>query len=355
MRRCARVGLAWGLLLVLAAPVWAQLTDADIAALQAQGEREGWGFTVSKNPATEYSLKELCGFVIPENWAKGGEIRSLHAQADPAGPLGLARTRHAAARPKSGELRELLGVRHARAAQVQHRDPGRERRRSIRAVAGQLQQRRLGLRRRVVGTRLPPVEDRSLRRHGHPPESAFPYVAYDAPCNCPYPHDYLIQDWAFIGNEYSVPPTANIKQAILDHGPVSAAIYVNSAFQGYSGGIFGLNGSGCSNSECNHAPVLVGWDDNGGTNGYWIMRTPWAPAGARAGTCASPTAAPMSATPPATSSTRVWAGSPSRRKSGLNAEGQQGGPFTPGSVVYTIENTSGIPVNYNVTHARRPG
>jgi hypothetical protein len=36
---------------------------------------------------------------------------------------------------------------------------------------------------------------------------------------------------------------------------------------------------------------------------------------------------------------------------GLNANGPAGGPFTPNSIVYTLENTSGVPVNYNVTHA----
>ena len=102
-------------------------------------------------------------------------------------------------------------------------------------------------------------------------ESDFPYVASDAPCNCPYPHEYLIDDWAFIGSEYGIPSVDSIKQAIMDYGPVSAAVYVNSAFQAYSGGIF----DGCSSGQVNHAVVLVGWDDNQGSNGVWFLRNSW--------------------------------------------------------------------------------
>jgi hypothetical protein len=40
-------------LLAGTATAWAQLTEADIVALRAQGEQEGWTFTVGKNPATE--------------------------------------------------------------------------------------------------------------------------------------------------------------------------------------------------------------------------------------------------------------------------------------------------------------
>ncbi|MCK4341866.1 MAG: hypothetical protein KAY37_09115 [Phycisphaerae bacterium] len=35
----------------------------------------------------------------------------------------------------------------------------------------------------------------------------------------------------------------------------------------------------------------------------------------------------------------------------LNAEGDAGGPFTPDSIIYTLENASEIGINYNVTHS----
>ena len=56
------------ILLMTAMPVYGQLSDADISALQQQAIDEGWTFTVSKNPATDRLLSELCGIVEPANW-----------------------------------------------------------------------------------------------------------------------------------------------------------------------------------------------------------------------------------------------------------------------------------------------
>jgi len=103
-------------------------------------------------------------------------------------------------------------------------------------------------------------------------EADFPYVAWETPCNGPYPHPYRIASWAFVGGELSVPPVEAIKQAIYDHGPVAAAVCVGSAFQSYSGGIFETNET--CNFDVNHAIVLVGWDDN---QGVWILRNSWGP------------------------------------------------------------------------------
>ena len=55
-------------------------------------------------------------------------------------------------------------------------------------------------------------------------ETAFPYVADDVPCGCPYTHSYLIDDWAYVGDAGSIPPVEAIKQAMLDHGPVAVGV-----------------------------------------------------------------------------------------------------------------------------------
>jgi predicted secreted protein len=102
-------------------------------------------------------------------------------------------------------------------------------------------------------------------------ESEFPYTATDAPCGGPYTHHQPIADWVYIGNSSSVPSTDAIKQAILDHGPVSAAVCVNSAFQSYTDGVFNPLGW-CF--TINHAIVLTGWDDS---LGAWRLRNSWGP------------------------------------------------------------------------------
>jgi len=99
-------------------------------------------------------------------------------------------------------------------------------------------------------------------------EAAFPYVAWDAPCSGPYSHPYQIDSWHFVGSQSGVPSVEAIKQAIYDHGPVSVAVCVNSAFQGYPGGVF--TGPECT--SVNHAVVLVGWKDS---DGAWILRNSW--------------------------------------------------------------------------------
>lgn len=107
-------------------------------------------------------------------------------------------------------------------------------------------------------------------------EADFPYVAWEAPCNPPHTHHEKIESWAYIGNEGGVPPVEAIKQAIYNYGPVSAAVCVGSAFQNYTGGVFETSET-CSPYAVNHAVVLVGWDDNQGTNGVWILRNSWGP------------------------------------------------------------------------------
>jgi hypothetical protein len=104
-------------------------------------------------------------------------------------------------------------------------------------------------------------------------ESNFPYTAADDPCNPPHAHHEKIDSWAFVGSEYGIPSVGAIKRAIYDHGPVSVAVCVGSAFQLYSGGVFETQ-EYCW-SLVNHAVVLVGWDDTQGTNGVWILRNSW--------------------------------------------------------------------------------
>jgi inhibitor of cysteine peptidase len=104
-------------------------------------------------------------------------------------------------------------------------------------------------------------------------EPAFPYVASDVPCAPPHAHLYQIESWQFVASEWSVPPVVDIKRAIYEHGPVAAAVCVNSAFQSYSGGVF--EGPGCT--VVNHAVALVGWDDSQGENGAWLLRNSWGP------------------------------------------------------------------------------
>lgn len=103
-------------------------------------------------------------------------------------------------------------------------------------------------------------------------EDDFPYSASDESCGGPYDHEYIVEDWGFIGGEGSVPPTEDIKQAIIDYGPVSAAVRASSGWSSYDGTyVYDDHAPG----SVNHAITIVGWDDNMGSNGAWIVKNSW--------------------------------------------------------------------------------
>ncbi len=105
-------------------------------------------------------------------------------------------------------------------------------------------------------------------------EADFPYVASEVPCNPPHVHHEKIVSWNYVNGDW--PSVAEIKQAIVNHGPVAVAICTGSAFGGYSGGVFETDESAvCGDSVVNHGVVLVGWDDAQGSSGVWILRNSW--------------------------------------------------------------------------------
>lgn len=106
-------------------------------------------------------------------------------------------------------------------------------------------------------------------------EASAPYTSSNGTtpkCGGTYQHPYKITNWAYVGSENSVPSVDAIKQAIYTYGPIGVGVYAGPKFQAYSGGIFNTSESG----SINHAVVLVGWNDDLGTdNGYWILRNSW--------------------------------------------------------------------------------
>ncbi|HUW05803.1 MAG TPA: GEVED domain-containing protein [Williamwhitmania sp.] len=71
-----------------------------------------------------------------------------------------------------------------------------------------------------------------------------------------------------------------IKTAIMTYGVVDAAVYVSTAFQNYTGGVFSdastsCTGSPCYNTTTNHAISLVGWGTDATKGDYWILRNSW--------------------------------------------------------------------------------
>jgi C1A family cysteine protease len=105
----------------------------------------------------------------------------------------------------------------------------------------------------------------------------FRYGEDELPCGNYYPHSYVLKDvngdgfsWNYI-SEKEVPSVDSIKWAIHEYGPVSAGVYVNSAFRSYKSGVFNAH----ENKTATHAITITGWDDNLGENGVWIIKNSW--------------------------------------------------------------------------------
>ncbi len=76
--------------------------------------------------------------------------------------------------------------------------------------------------------------------------------------------------------------TEQIKTAIATYGTVDAAVWVDSAFEAYGGGVYEDDFTTPDDTPyyyttTNHAIALVGWDDNPpeGGGGCWILRNSW--------------------------------------------------------------------------------
>jgi len=282
----AFIGLAIGLLMAgqsvtLAQGLGAQdLSSEDISALRKQGAEKGWTFTVSSNPATQYDLSELTGLVIPENWRESAPFDNPPPMAG-------------GAMPDAFDWRQVNGINYCTPVRNQSGCGSCW----AFAVMGSMES---GIK-RAFGTDVnlseqwlvsccglggcsgewPGNAAEMLLANGAQVddcgdsgavlESDFPYMASDGSCSCPYSHPYSISGWSFIGPEWGTPTRNQLKQAILEHGPITVCVAVNGAFQAYSGGVFNAENT----AGINHAVVLVGWDDNQGEEGVWFMRNSW--------------------------------------------------------------------------------
>ncbi len=246
------------------------LSKTDIDSLRRQGQIEGWTFTVGENPATQYTLSELCGMKPPENWQSGAKFNPLNPTRSLPAAFSWCDSGGCTPVKNQGYCGSCwaFGTVGALECNIKIKDK----------VTVDLSEQWLvscnsdgwGCGGGWYAHDYHQWKTDPCGGTGAVLEADFPYTASDASCNCPYSHPYHIEGWAYIGTGYGVPLTSSIKQAILDYGPVSVSVYANTAMQAYTGGIF----NGCETGTVNHGVVLVGWDDNQG-GGVWIMRNSW--------------------------------------------------------------------------------
>ncbi len=260
---------------VAVGPAPGQLTDEDIAALQAQGEREGWTFVVDHNDATQYPLSGLAGVVVPDGWEKNGEWDEMITRDDLPASFdwrdygGCTGVRNQGGCGSCWAFGAIAAVESDLLIEAGwNRDLSEQWLVSC-TDAGSCSGGWHGTAFKYLTKNS--VNDDPCGDSGAVLETDFRYVAYDKACSCPYEHPYAIDNWAYVGWSGGVPSVSQMKQAIYDHGPVAVAVAVDSSFQAYNGGVF----NSCGATSINHCVALVGWDDSMGSNGVWILRNSW--------------------------------------------------------------------------------
>lgn len=279
------LGIAGFICCALAVTAAAQVSDKEIADLQAQGVAEGWTFDVVKNSATEREMHVFPGLIIPENWGSKSNVVEMGEK----GPL-----------PSSFNWEDHVGM-------PPIRDQGSCNSCWAFAMIGTLETHILMKDSTVVNLSeqwlvscnqetVPPTlpsndptpswgcnggwldfdyftgaKTDPCGHSGAVLEADFPYVANKVACGCPYPHSYMLDSWAFIGPEFAEASVDAIKQAIVEHGPVASGVYASVSFSAYGGGVYNAD----SANAPNHSVVIIGWDDNLGANGAWRIRNGW--------------------------------------------------------------------------------
>jgi len=114
-------------------------------------------------------------------------------------------------------------------------------------------------------------------------ESCDPYVDDDTTCSTRCESDgitpctpkcipsYYVTDWQQFSRLPYTDPIL-IKQKLVQYGPLYTQMDPTiSGFSSYSGGNV-LTGTSTNVNDWTHAVLLVGWDDQSGTNGAWIVK-----------------------------------------------------------------------------------
>jgi len=239
-------------------------TENDLNSMRNDIKSNNYNFTVGNNPATKYSIKQLCGFKtilaenntsIPTNTIHTSSIKANLPTEYDLRSKGLTSIKNQQtcgscwAFATTGVVENLIKLYDKKTVDLSEQWLINCNDKNYGCAGGWY------------------VFD-MYKSNGAVYESDMPYKNIEGDCKSNLSYHEKISSWAFIGTENSIPSVDKIKQAIYDYGPVAATVYVDSKFQAYTGGTFNSTGSG----TINHAITLVGWDDS---KSAWILRNSW--------------------------------------------------------------------------------
>ncbi len=261
-----------------------QKVKDQLLKLRSKIQEKGYHFTVGYNPALNYSINQLCGLREPVDWLKKAKeqnlikikpalLKTLAAPAEVGLPAAWNWCDQNACTPirdqgSCGSCWAFATI-AALESNLLIKD----------TLSTDLSEQQLvSCNTQNWGCNGGWWAHDMLVNPGAVLESDFPYAASDLACGGPYNYPYKLSGWAYIDGDNKVPDTDKIKEAIYQYGPVNAAVYVGTAFQSYTGGVFDQDESpagvcGCTPpSQVNHAICLVGWDEG---RQAWRLRNSW--------------------------------------------------------------------------------
>jgi hypothetical protein len=123
----------------------------------------------------------------------------------------------------------------------------------------------------TVATAMKPLLD-----HGTCLAGDYPFVGKPGKLRSDVPLPYRLIAWGEVAPVPAIPKPAQIKQALLDHGPLVASVFTTKAFTQYKAGeIFKEHFTRPKGArQANHDVVIVGWDDSKG-KGCWKVQNEW--------------------------------------------------------------------------------
>jgi hypothetical protein len=76
--------------------------------------------------------------------------------------------------------------------------------------------------------------------------------------------------WGYVNERKpgELPSVAQLKRALIEHGPLAAPVRGDNCFKVYRDGVF----NGRRGGSPNHVVVLLGWDDE---RGAWLIKNSW--------------------------------------------------------------------------------
>ena len=118
------------------------------------------------------------------------------------------------------------------------------------------------------------------------------YTGAKGQCAANFDREYFVLNWGYVGDTDTIPPSAALKKAIRQYGPIATAV-LSTNWDGYwkidergnenpvwrtnfPDGVFqGLPSDLSKPGNIDHIVAIVGWDDTVGDHGVWIIKNSW--------------------------------------------------------------------------------